>query len=683
MDLSVVPSIAFENELDWSQFEARASVLMDSQKQSCHSKRTVDAVSETELCKTWKVPKKMAVYEIKLQQDVDNQVEPAPSLDQQNGVGTRRHRRFPSGNTRPQIQLPPLAKDISPSPSISSESDRQTKMLIPLCGHFNEDMRSTLKLAVSHPPVNTSTLMELDLNWILHNINLRSDINFDTDLHFMPVKGKRAEQKRKEAQEYWLALAAELQIHLHTRLQCTLSGGNEWACAPESFTPRLPQMFADLRELLETLVPDRDHVSIAGNLEVPFLMQQIENGVLDIPRLSKWLASLLKSHCAPMRDEWTDQMTQQIEEGSQRSDMISLVGGIEKLFSVLEAMKLVRPSFTSFENHLTEVQDVANHQIRTFRLHLMEDTINFQQRFFAQRIMDGKIDVGSCRVWYDRARQLHTSWLLSTNTAPNQDASASLIHGMTAALLSMPDNCVMPKSFQCDLKRLERLRSDMQDLIHLKMGLRVFDELHFWLASGQANPVSPNAYTKLQSRILAIVDEQPDDVDPWQISSADVALEITRAACTLCGYSEEAIPDCVIQSTYHRLNELICGQTSECALICDSSRAEFASRAIHHAQTFAEMTPLAISESQQHWQQQQQEQKTSFRRLPDVEDIARRLAHVGILHWRIWANLVYLDDAEEAPAEQPTLINPSSYMQRGERRDVISDVHNCVGMLVE
>lgn len=172
-------------------------------------------------------------------------------------------------------------------------------------------------------------------------MNLRSDINFEPDLHFMPVEGKRAEQKRREAQEYWIALAAELQIRLHTRMDCPPLHHNQVAYAHDDFSPRLGQMLTDLRELLETLVPDKDHISIAENLDVAFLMQQVENGVLDISRFAKWLSALLKGHCAPIRDAWADSMAQQIDEGAQKSDMILLVRGIEKLFSILEAMKLV------------------------------------------------------------------------------------------------------------------------------------------------------------------------------------------------------------------------------------------------------------------------------------------------------------------------------------------------------
>lgn len=104
-------------------------------------------------------------------------------------------------------------------------------------------------------------------------------------------------------------------------------------------------MFETLRELLETLVPDRDHAQIAENLDVPLLVQQVQKGVLDIARLSQWIAELLKGHCAPMRDEWADNMATKIEDGYTNFDMELIVEGLEKLFSFLEAMKLVRDTF--------------------------------------------------------------------------------------------------------------------------------------------------------------------------------------------------------------------------------------------------------------------------------------------------------------------------------------------------
>lgn len=310
----------------------------------------------------------------------------------------------------------------------------------------------------------------------------------------------------------------------------------------------------------------------------------------------------------------------------------------------------------------------------------MEDTISFQQKFFAKRIMDGKIDAGPCGDWYNQVRQQRP--LLPYSTAPSLHAYASLIHGMIGTLFSNAGTRVLPKSFQFDLKRLERLRVDVQDLIHLKTGRIVFDELRSWLVSGQPMSVTSDTYAELQSRMLAIVDEQQEDGDLWQISLPDVALEITRAACASCGQSQAIIPDFLIRSTLLRIRDLISGQQPETSFIWDTAREELTREAIHHAQVFYDMTPLAISEAQQNWQQQQ-EQRTSFRPLPYAEDIARRLAHVGVLHWKIWANLVYLDDAEEASAEQAVTISPPSSTQRGDLAAPVSNVINSVEMVVE
>jgi T-complex protein 11 len=312
----------------------------------------------------------------------------------------------------------------------------------------------------------------------------------------------------------------------------------------------------------------------------------------------------------------------------------------------------------------------------------MESTIPFQQQFFAQRIVDGKIDSRSCRDWYHEARLQQTPWVLSSSAAANVDGYPSLIQGIITTLFAMPSACVLPNSFQFDLKRLERIDADTQDLLHLRMAILVFDELRFWLASGRANTVSPEISLKLQSRILAIVDEQADNEDPWQTSSADVALEITRAAYTICGSSEVAVPDSVIQRAHLRLDDLRCGVASECALIKDILQVELTIKAIHYAQVFNDKTPLEMSDAQQQWRQQR-ERNTSFHPLPEIEDIARRVAHVGIIHWKIWANLVYLDEVEVLLPELSSTFNPPSDPYARDRTGTTSVLSSSIEMAVD
>ena len=37
--------------------------------------------------------------------------------------------------------------------------------------------------------------------------------------------------------------------------------------------------------------------------------------------MTMWLASVLKLHCAPMRDEWVDDMYQELSNGNRNNDM--------------------------------------------------------------------------------------------------------------------------------------------------------------------------------------------------------------------------------------------------------------------------------------------------------------------------------------------------------------------------
>jgi len=195
-----------------------------------------------------------------------------------------------------------------------------------------------------HPPVTKKTLSELDLPCIMSNINLRMDANFDRDLHFKPdLDGEKGRRKRKEAADYWDSLALEIAIYAFQAAQPEDGKTTQEDCQ-RTFDPRLPAMFETLQEVIKTLVPERDHPSVMQNLEVPLLMQQVRKGVLDMVALATWMAALLKTHCAPLRDEWADRMVEQITEGSRSQEPKEIVNGLQTLFAILEAMKLVRDS---------------------------------------------------------------------------------------------------------------------------------------------------------------------------------------------------------------------------------------------------------------------------------------------------------------------------------------------------
>jgi hypothetical protein len=63
------------------------------------------------------------------------------------------------------------------------------------------------------------------------------------------------------------------------------------------------------------------------------------------------------------------------------------------------------------------------------------------------------------------------------------------------------------------------------------------------------------------------------------------------------------------------------------------------------------MTTLAISETQRHWHERRKETQP-WRNMPETGDMARILAHMAVLHWTVWADLVYLEQEQEPGQQQ-------------------------------
>lgn len=187
------------------------------------------------------------------------------------------------------------------------------------------------------PPVTARTLQVLDLQRVINDARLRHDINFDPCLHFRPnTDARRRERKCRDADAYWAALREELEW---------CAGFGRWPLqeAP-TVPPRIQRVLVEIREVLRTLVPEREVQMVDDTLDLTLLVQQISRSRLDYDGLAQWMARVLKAHCAPMRDAWVDEMAWLFRRAAQEGNQGLLVDGIRALFGILEAMKLVRSS---------------------------------------------------------------------------------------------------------------------------------------------------------------------------------------------------------------------------------------------------------------------------------------------------------------------------------------------------
>ncbi|KAI0518350.1 camp-mediated signaling protein Sok1 [Xylaria bambusicola] len=300
------------------------------------------------------------------------------------------------------------------------------------------------------PPVTKATLSELDVAKIIHNPRLRHDINFDPELHFRPnLDGEKGRRKQQKADQFWDTLRDQLQQFITDRDGFIQQYGNgeDWS---------LPLLLRSVKEIIQTLVPARDRLCLDEGLNVELIMQQFSRGMADLEKLASWLSGVLKSHCAPMRDEWVDQMYSQLTNGNRTNNMAELVQGLRNLLSVLEAMKL----------------DVANHQIRCLRPILIEDTVHFEQRFFLKKMRDGKVNTRSAQTWY-------------SHLSPVQDPVSVQAFGEMAVFFEELINMTMPSSarqysslpttFLFDEERIAKLRCDILDAINLEVCMRLYE----------------------------------------------------------------------------------------------------------------------------------------------------------------------------------------------------------------
>ncbi|CAK7222790.1 Protein SOSEKI 1 [Sporothrix bragantina] len=318
--------------------------------------------------------------------------------------------------------------------------------------HSSENSESSQHASKFELPVTKATLSELDVNKIIHNPKLRHDINYDPELHFRPnLDGEKGRRKQDKAQQFWDSLRSDLTQFVTDRdafLKAHGPDDNEWS---------LPVLLNAVKDIIQTLVPARDRDLLDEGLNVPLLMQQFARGVVDLEKLADWLSSVLKMHCAPMRDDWVDEMYNELSRGNRENDVDELVKGMCSLLNVLEAMKL----------------DVANHQIRCLRPLLIEDTVHFEQRFFYKKIQNRRMSVSVARNWYQRTKSNFASPSIRHRQAFGN--MAAFFSGLVDFLLPSVDVSQVPNTFLFDEDRIVKLRSDMFDAIHLEVCMKVYE----------------------------------------------------------------------------------------------------------------------------------------------------------------------------------------------------------------
>jgi hypothetical protein len=315
-------------------------------------------------------------------------------------------------------------------------------------------------ILVLEPPVTKAGLRELNVQHFVMDENLRHSINFDPNLHFRPNRdGARGVQKKLLEDAFWRNLRYEIGEYMRVPGAFELDYRDSWS---------LPNILRTIEEILETLVPPESRATVAEVLDVKLLMQQFSRGAMDLDKLASWLSITLKSHCAPMRDEWVEKMVGDFVAGDRAGDLFKIVDGLKELLGVLEAMKL----------------DVANHQIRCIKDTLRNDTVEFMQALFRKRM---KLELGAKEYmnikgayqWYQTAKTIEIPGELPAVLRRKADMWAffnGLVDMLFPSGIGIRQN--VPDTFALDQEKIVKLRADLVDEVNLEVCLRLYRQLY-------------------------------------------------------------------------------------------------------------------------------------------------------------------------------------------------------------
>ncbi|KAL8800153.1 MAG: hypothetical protein Q9223_007371 [Gallowayella weberi] len=473
-----------------------------------------------------------------------------------------------------------------------------------------------LRTASQDPPINKESLSELDLNRIVHDTRLRHDLNFEHEIMFRPnTYGRRGTRKKREDNDYFEALAMEFDHYIRRQRKLALS-----TSAPDSSTParrrsessssrfpqRLPPMINAIREVIKTLVPTAKWETVDDQFDVDLRMQELEHGICDIAGLFEWTGKLLLGSCSPMRDPVVNAMVDKSQQAVSAQDAHQLVGSIRELFGVLETMKL----------------DVANHQIRYLRLYLLEESIQFEQNQILDRIATGW-SISHERRWFE-ANYAH----------PEREDRFLMFKERVIDRIVTP-TATFPLTLASDHERLKQLQHDFRLChYHAACGYTFTNTLQ---RLGWRGPPPPSSYTECMKRIGAIIGAEGSafnfDAHP------DVVLEMVRESFKLCNIA--ALPDQrTLGSTERYFQEALNYRTTFYSEIEGHLWDELATLVHLEADAIFNMTPLEILNR---YDPAAPGSLTHQHRGGDLslDSISKRAAHIIVLHWRVWAPVLY------------------------------------------
>lgn len=238
-----------------------------------------------------------------------------------------------------------------------------------------------------------------------------------------------------------------------------------------------------------------------------------------------------------------------------------------------------------------------------------------------------------------------------------KDASHSQLETFTGAvvahLFGQDNQAGLPDTFHLDADRIRVLKSELEDLVHFEICFDMFGQCLKEFAF--VGPVPNTARSELRNALSAIIGEHAGhSPESWLFHSESLSLEIYRQAILLAGRPFVCDSQELRRASQHlqkifqhyfssyasKVQAVILSQVVTC-----SNRHNNASPIELFNSLVTPPSPASMPFVPLDPQSPVQPIVNTLSFFPDrLIDLTYRIAHITLLHWRIWGPIAYLTD---------------------------------------
>lgn len=263
---------------------------------------------------------------------------------------------------------------------------------------------------------------------------------------------------------------------------------------------------------------------------------------------------------------------------------------------------------------------------------MVDSTVAFVQKDFLQRITEGW-DVSRARTWFVDKRQkkgLSSGLMILTPAITN---------------IIVENSPTLPPTFTLDYIRLRALQEDFESLMSQAACRWTLEKVLSSLKSRGSVPQI--IYDRLFARVCIIRSPTETKRSPLGRASDDITLEIVRMAYNFCGISN-------LPST----KDIEYAQ-SKLEYCCDDTTSVYKDLQLHLAEDLQIMVDEEV-----HVMKNLTPMQVANRYVPEIpihplppivtekiqlRSLAQRIAHISVLHWRVWGPILY--EQPDVPGE--------------------------------